>query len=95
MEVDLFQCSRCKVVWADTDGTVPFKCPRCWQWSGLAPEMVVMGRDVRVRVIREYGLEAGLLDPKVRRGLERLDLGQCEHGYLTPHICPECCNISS
>lgn len=56
----------------------------------IPTEVTVMGRDVRVRVIREYGLEAGLLDSKVRRGLERLDLGHCPHNLITPAICPEC-----
>ena len=49
-----------------------------------------MGRDVRPRVIREYGIETGLLDYRVRRGMDKLRLGICEHGYLTSAICPNC-----
>jgi hypothetical protein len=59
----------------------------------IPTEIKVMGRDVTVRVLREYGLEAGMGDPRVRKGLENLDLGFCEHGWITPLICPECTNL--
>jgi len=90
MEVTLYRCARCGLRWVPEGDEIPGKCVRCWFRAMIPTEVTVMGRDVRVRVIREYGLETGLLDPKVRRGLERLDLGICEHGWITPHLCPSC-----
>lgn len=88
--VDLLRCNRCGLKFVMESDEIPFKCPRCWGHSGIPSEVIVMGRDVRVRYLREYGLEAGLADPKVRRGLEGLNLGHCEHGYISRAICPLC-----
>lgn len=88
--VSIFRCSRCLVQWVQEGDQIPEACPKCSLSSYLPKEIKVMGRDVRVRVIREYGLEAGLCDKRVRAGLDTLDLGHCEHGMITPLICPSC-----
>ena len=89
--VDLFRCSLCGLVFvADEGDAIPGFCPRFWRGHTIPPEIKVMGRDVRVRVIREYGLETGLLDKQVRRGVQNMDLGICEHGFLCTAICPDC-----
>lgn len=54
--------------------------------------IIIAGKDVTVGVVREYGLQAGLADSKVRRGLDALVLSTCPHGWLTSAICNDCCN---
>lgn len=86
----LYRCSRCRLRFVPDTDEMPDKCPRCWRDNAMPGQVVVMGRDVTVEVLREYGLEAGLVDRRVRKGLGSLDLGQCRHGYLTSAICSEC-----
>ena len=88
--VTLLRCGRCGLQWVQDTEMIPGWCPSCHRSSGIPTEVTVMGRDVRVRLIREYGLRVGLCDPKVRKRLANLDLGYCKHGYITPAICPDC-----
>ena len=94
MPVDLWRCSRCGLEWVDGTEIIPGHCPACWRETGMEIPIIVAGRDMTVRVIREYGLREGLGDSKVRRGVAAVVLGICEHGMITSFICNDCCNAS-
>ena len=86
---DLMRCERCGLEWvADDPGT----CPRCRRFSTLPTEPVIVGgHKVQVRSVVLFGDETGLADKKVRRGLEKVDLGcKCPHGFIHHSLCPEC-----
>ena len=90
-ELTLWLCDRCKLLWAND--SIPESCPSCLRRSRIPTKILVAGRDVTEFVIRDYGKREGLLDPEVRRGLDRLRLGHCPHGWITSEICTECNRI--
>lgn len=89
--VDLNRCTRCRLIWVpEEDGQV---CPRC-RLNHTIPThpVVVAGVQVPIKALRDFGMRSGLLDSEVRRGLDRLVLGdRCQHGYMTFLICSRCC----
>jgi hypothetical protein len=86
--VTLLQCQKCYLLWVD-EGKA--ECPRCRaHWSVPQKPVVVAGFEVEVKAVVLHGAEIGLLDPKVRKGLDTLYLGErCSCGYLTYRICPK------
>lgn len=84
----LSQCQRCLLTWIP-DGFEK-QCPRCWVVFGRKTE-IVAGYEVEVEKLVIEGSDIGLRDPRVRRGLDKLYLGErCEHGFLTFRICHDC-----
>jgi len=91
MEVDLLRCSRCGLTWVPKTEIFPGKCPACFKDFSMPTEIIVHGVAIPVRSVIELGSRAGLLDPKVRRGLAGLRLGdRCPCGYISRIICPKC-----
>lgn len=89
--VDLYECSRCHLLWVDGSEAIPGVCPSCRLHHSVPKgEVIVAGRDVRVNVVRDYGLRECLLDPQVRRGLDVLELGHCRHGFIASILCRDC-----
>lgn len=90
--VDLYDCSRCHLQWVAGSEPIPGTCPGCRLHHSIPKgDVLVAGVDVKVGLVRDYGLRDGLLDPQVRRGLDVLRLGDlCPHGFLTAIICREC-----
>jgi hypothetical protein len=90
--VDLIRCKRCLLVWQDGTERVEGVCPSCQlQWSVPQAPVTVAGFAVSVATVMAHGRYAGLLDPKVRRGLGKLNLyDRCEHGLMTRLICNDC-----
>jgi hypothetical protein len=89
--VTLWRCSRCQLMWVEGSEAIPGRCAACWREHSIPQgPVILMGRDVKVRVVREYGVAAGLLDRKVRRGLEKLRLGWCPCGFMVPTMCDKC-----
>jgi DNA-directed RNA polymerase subunit RPC12/RpoP len=85
----LYRCERCGLRWVEEKH--PNECPRCRRNHAIPPRIIVAGRNVTVEVERRYGLDVGLMDPRVRSGLEKaLFHNCCPHGYLTSAICPDC-----
>ena len=68
------------------------ECPRCRaHWSVPQKPVIVAGFEVEVKAVTLHGAEIGLLDKRVRKGLDKLSLGErCEHGLMTFRICPSC-----
>ena len=90
LRVDLFECSRChlRFVW---ENEIPNECPRCRRHSQIPPAIIVGGFNVLVNTLRTYGVEKGLFDAAVRRGLHKVPLGdRCKHGRLTYLLCSSC-----
>lgn len=90
--VTLARCVRCDLRWVPDRELV---CPRCKLNHSVPSEPVLVAKvAVPVKEVVAFGARLGLADPEVRRGLDRLVLGdRCSHGYVTRHICPECsCN---
>lgn len=85
----LWQCARCHLLWVDPS-SIPTECPRCARKVMIPSSIMVAGRDVRVKVVKDYGLRKGLMDPEVRKGLAKIPLDICPHGFVTSAICPEC-----
>ena len=88
MTVDLWRCTRCDHLWAEEG--IPQRCPVCLRAARIPAKIILAGHDVTVRAIREYGLESRLFNAQVRRGLWRVPVGHCAHGYISWHLCPEC-----
>lgn len=87
--VDLWECSRCLLRWVESG--LPDNCPSCRQQHSIPQgPIIVAGRDVREGVVRSYGLKEGMASKDVRRGLDRLNLGLCEHGYMLGLMCRDC-----
>lgn len=88
---DFYRCSRCGLVWAAEPGVIPKWCPDCRHWHSIPKEpIVLMGRDVTVMVMRDYGLNTGLLNPATTRRLSTLKLFNCTHGWIEASMCDEC-----
>lgn len=91
--VDLNRCCRCSLIWVpEEDEQV---CPRC-RLNHTIPThpVVVAGVQVPIKALRDFGMRKGLLDSEVRRGLDKLELGErCPHAYITSMICPECSQL--
>lgn len=90
--VDLNRCTRCSLIWVpEEDAQV---CPRC-RLNHTVPShpVVVAGVQVPIRAVRDWGVRTFLQDSDVRRGLDKLVLGdRCPHGCVTFMICDTCCN---
>lgn len=86
----LWLCSRCKLLFG-WEG-IPETCPSCLRRSRVPTQIILAGRDVTEFVIRDYGKRDGLLDPEVRRGMDRMRLEHCPHGWITSAICRDGCN---
>lgn len=67
------------------------ECPRCRaHWSVPQKPVIVAGFEVEVKAVVLHGAEIGLLDKRVRKGLDKLSLGErCACGYITYRICPK------
>lgn len=84
----LWRCARCSLLFGHEG--IPETCPACLRRSSIPPTILVAGRDMREFVVREYGRREGLLDPQVRKGLDKLKAGICPHGWITSAICTSC-----
>ena len=81
--VNLWKCGHCGLVWVRRSKVLDGYCPQCRRFHTIPKKAVqVAGMQVSVRSVMEYASVRGLLDMKVRRGLEILTLGYCEHGYI-------------
>jgi hypothetical protein len=91
--VDLWKCAHCGLVWVRDTELIPGFCPGC-RYHHTVPkkDVQVAGQKISVKTVMEYGSVRGLLDFKVRRGLEILNLGYCEHGFIAASLCEEGCN---
>lgn len=91
--VDLWKCGHCGLVWVRDSEIVDGYCPQCRRFHTIPKKAIqVAGMQVSVRSVMEYASVRGLLDIKVRRGLDILNLGYCEHGYIAASLCEEGCN---
>lgn len=89
--VDLYECDRCGLEWVPKTEMVPGRCPACRIEHSIPQGPIYIGRrDVKVDVVRMYGLRSGLLDERVRRGMDDLWIGWCPHGFISSHICNDC-----
>lgn len=85
----LCRCIRCDLEWRQSERFQT--CPNCRRWSKAGGLAVVAGAAVEVKEVVLHGSDAGLLDPKVRRGLASLNLGErCPHGFMTWMLCGKC-----
>jgi hypothetical protein len=85
--VILLKCSRCELRWVEEPDQK--KCPRCQKYHRKSA--VVAGVEVEVKRTEVFGGDDGLQDVRVRRGLDRLNLGErCKHGCITSRICGDC-----
>jgi hypothetical protein len=89
MQVTLHRCERCELLFVKGDRD---RCPSCRWYSRVPTEPVVMaGYDVEVKEVVLHGSEIGMLDKRVRDGMNRVWMwNRCRHGYITYHICPLC-----
>jgi len=82
------ECSRCGLQWVFDGEEV---CPKCKLFMSYQSPIKVAGFEVVVEQLILYGTKTGLHDKKVRKGLDRLSLGErCGCGYLSWRICPTC-----
>ena len=87
--VKISECVRCTFRWIDDDATET--CPRCRRKYSTPRGVVVAGVEVEVEEVVLRGVEMGLSDPRVRKGLDKLDFGmRCKCGLLSTVICPKC-----
>jgi hypothetical protein len=90
--VDLLRCEKCSLTWVQGTEPIPGACPACSrEYTVPRGPVLVAGIQVPVKSVMAYGSIEGLLDFRVRRGLEVLRLGnRCEHGWMSTHLCPTC-----
>lgn len=89
MRVTVWCCDRCGLQFV-ADGP-PKVCPACVRYYSGKTVIRLAGRDVEVESVRLYG-ENPLKNAAVVKGLGSMRLGmRCPHGWMSPHICVECC----
>lgn len=90
--VDLLRCEKCGLTFVKDSEMIPGTCPACnREYTVPRGPVVVAGIQVPVKSVMAYGSVNGLLDFRVRRGLDVLKLGgRCPHGRITYHLCPTC-----
>ena len=87
--VTLTRCAQCHLEWINEGEE---RCPRCRAHTAVPRgPVIVSGEQVEVTAVTLHGEEVGLLDKRVRRGLDILNLlERCPHSYITWRICPTC-----